>query len=179
MSNGFISWWEKGFIKGTAPDAEKLIYHGDLIWVICSWLMAMGLLHSWNPEHRTDKEGDQGVSGYTGEMRMLTALQIQNFLWQLRNHLEGILYKIWWRALCAQDPDWEGISGGVNCTKWPQILPPSTIAVLQSVEWTWGGNIMRQEVITTRPPKQRWNNLSLVLTFGCSLKSDATLTVKS
>ena len=61
VSNRLTSWWEKGFIKGTAPDAEKSIYHGDLIWVICSCLMATVPLHSRKPEHRADREGAMGV----------------------------------------------------------------------------------------------------------------------
>ena len=68
--------------------------------------------------------------------------------------------------------------GGVNCTKWAPNPPPPHMAILQSPEWPWGRNRMRQEVITTKSPEQRWSNFSTVLTSGCSLKSDATLTVE-
>lgn len=73
---------------------------------------------------------------------------------------------------------WESISGRSELYKVSPKSSSPDMAILQSPEWSWGRNRMRQEVITTKSPEQRWSNFSLVLTFGCSLKSDAMLTAE-
>lgn len=69
----------------------------------------------------------------------------------------------------------EGISGRNELYK---VTPKSSFP-WYSYTWVILRRIkMRQGVITPRSPEQKWSNLSTVLTFGCSLKSDATLTVE-